>query len=74
MKAGHRHPLSLSILFNIFFPETTGLTEAKFILELLQDGGMKVYIFGPGHMTKMAAMLIYGKNLKKIKKPLGQLP
>ena len=25
----------------------------------------KVYINGPGHMTKMAAMPIYGKNLKK---------
>ena len=28
-------------------------------------GGMKVYSNGPGHMTKMAAMPIYGKNLKK---------
>ena len=27
---------------------------------------MKVYINGPGHMTKMAAMPIYGKNHKKI--------
>ena len=26
---------------------------------------MKVYINGPGHMTKMTAMPIYGKNLKK---------
>ena len=29
------------------------------------DGGMKVCSNGPGHMTKMAAMPIYGKNLKK---------
>ena len=29
-------------------------------------GGMKVYSNSPGHMTKMAAMPIYGKNLKKI--------
>ena len=29
------------------------------------QGGKKVYINGPGHMTKMAAMPIYGKNLKK---------
>ena len=29
------------------------------------EGGTKVYINGPGHMTKMAAMPIYGKNLKK---------
>ena len=25
----------------------------------------KVYINGTGHMTKMVAMLIYGKNLQK---------
>ena len=28
------------------------------------DGGMKVCSNGPGHMTKMAAMPIYGKNMK----------
>ena len=27
--------------------------------------GGKVYIFRPGHMTKMAAMPIYSKNVKK---------
>ena len=27
------------------------------------EGGTKVYINGPGHMTKMAAMPLYGKNL-----------
>ena len=32
-------------------------------------GGTKVYINGPGHMTKMAAMAIYGKNLKKSSSP-----
>ena len=30
------------------------------------EGGTKVYINGLGHMTKMAAMPIYGKNLKKL--------
>ena len=35
-------------------------------MELLWDGGMKVCSNGPGHMTKTAAMPIYGKNLKKI--------
>ena len=29
-------------------------------------GGTKVCINGPGHMTKMAAMPIYGKNLKHL--------
>ena len=33
-------------------------------MELLWDGGMKVCSNGPGHMTKMATMPIYGKNLK----------
>ena len=36
-----------------------------FHMELLWDGGRKVCSKGPGHMTKMAAMLIYGRNLKK---------
>ena len=38
--------------------------------------GKKVYIFHSGHMTKVAAMLIYGKNLKKsyTSEPLGRLP
>ena len=34
-------------------------------MEPLWDGGTKVCSNGPGHMTKMAAMAIYGKNLKK---------
>ena len=29
------------------------------------DGGTKVCSNGPGHMTSMATMPIYGKNLKK---------
>ena len=29
-------------------------------------GETKVYINHPGHMTKMAAMPIYGKNLKNL--------
>ena len=32
-------------------------------------GGKKVYIFGPGCMTKMVAMPMYGKNLKKSSSP-----
>ena len=30
------------------------------------DGGTKIFSNDPGHMTKMAAMPIYGKNHKKI--------
>ena len=55
----------MSTFSNIFFSETTGPIEAKFHMEPPWDGGMKVCSTGPGHMTKMAAMPIYGKNLKK---------
>ena len=35
-------------------------------------GENKVYIFGPGYLTKMATMPIYGENLKKSSpEPLG---
>ena len=60
-----RRPHSL----NSFFSETTGPIEAKFHMESPWDGGTKVCSNGPGHMTKMAAMLIYGKNLKKSSSP-----
>ena len=32
----------------------------------LWEGGTNVYINNPGHMTKVAAMPIYGKNPSKI--------
>ena len=54
---------------NIFCSETTGLIEAKFHVEPPWDGGTKIYSNGPGHMTKVAAMPIYGKNLKKSSSP-----
>ena len=50
---------------NIFSSETAWPIKAKFYVEHPWEGGTKVYINGPGHMTKMAAMPIYGKNLKK---------
>ena len=34
-------------------------------MEPLWEGRKKVYINGPGHMTKMAILPIYGKNLQK---------
>ena len=45
-------------------------------MELLWDGGTKVCSNGPGHLTKMAAMPIYGKNLKKSSslEPKGRWP
>ena len=50
---------------NIFSSETTGPIKVIFHMELLWDGGTKVCSKGPGHLTNMAAMPIYGKNLKK---------
>ena len=55
----------LSTFSNIISSETTGPIEAKFHVEPPWVGGAKVCSNGPGHMTKMAAMPIYGKNLKK---------
>ena len=54
-----------------FFSETAWPFKAKFYVEPSWEGGggAKVYRNGPGHMTKMAAMPIYGKNLKKSSSP-----
>ena len=50
----------------IFFSETAWPVKAKFYMKHLWEGGTNVYINNPGHMTKMAAMPIYGKNPSKI--------
>ena len=71
--SGVRHPSTFS---KDFSSETTGPISIKFHMQPLDRGGKKVYIFRPGHMTKMAAMPIYGKDLKKSSspEPLGRLP
>ena len=56
----------MSTFSNIFSSETTGPIETKFHVEPPWDRGTKVCSNGLGHMTKMAAMPIYGKNLKNI--------
>ena len=40
------------------------------------DEGKKIYVLGFGHMAKMAAIPIYGKNLKQysFSEPLDRLP
>ena len=48
---------------NIFSSETALPIEAKFYVEPPWEGGMKISLNGPSHMTKMAAMPIYGKNI-----------
>ena len=50
----------------IFFSETAWPIKAKFYMKHLWEGGTNVYINNPGHMTKIAAMPIYGKNPSKI--------
>ena len=59
----------VSTVSNIFSSETTRPIEAKFHVEHPWDGRTKVCSNGSGHMTKLAAMLIYGKNLKKSSSP-----
>ena len=66
--SGIRRPSSFvvvrpSTISNVFSSETAWPIKAKFYVEPPKEGGTKVYINGPGHMTKMAAMPMYGKNL-----------
>ena len=56
---------SVSIFSNFFSSVTVKPIEAKFHVALSWDGGMEVTSNGLGHMTKMAAMPIYGKNVIK---------
>ena len=60
---GIRRPFTFS---NVFSSETAWPIKAKFYVEPHWEGGTKVYINGPGHITKMAATPIYGKNPSKI--------
>ena len=50
----------------IFFSETAGPIEAKFYVEPPWVGGTIFCSLHLGHMTKMAATPIYGKNPSKI--------
>ena len=60
------HPRSLRFTFSNFFSlEISRPIEAKFYMEPPWDRGMKVCSNGLCHMTNMATMPIYGKNLKK---------
>ena len=68
----------MSTFSSIFSSETTGPIEAKFHMEPPWNGETKVCSNGPGHMTKIAAMPIYGKNLKKVffsgtKRPMTEI-
>ena len=63
-------------IFKIFSSLTTGQIETKFHVKPPWDGGTKVCSNGHGHMIKVAAMPIYGKNLKSsfTQEPKGLWP
>ena len=58
-----RRPFRPFTFSNVFSSETARQIKAKFYMEPPWEVGTKIYINGPGHMTKMAAIPIYGKNL-----------
>ena len=59
--------VGLSTFSNIFSSEIIGPIKVKFHMETPLDAGTKFCSNGPGHMTKMATLPIYGKNpLKKL--------
>ena len=60
--SGVRRPFTILNIFS----ETAWPIKAIFYVEPPWEGGTKVCINGPGHMTKMVAMPIYGKNLKNL--------
>ena len=61
-----RRPSTIS---NDFSSETTGPIATKFHIQPPGPLGKKNCSNGLGHMTNMAAMPIYGKNLKKSSSP-----
>ena len=68
---GQGHSLTLvqghknSTFSNFFSLNNSKSVEAKFHLKPSWDRGMKECSNNPGHMTNLAAMPIYGKNMKK---------
>ena len=73
----HMSSICLSSTFSkLLSSETTWPISFKFHIQPPGKGGKKIYIFRPGHMTKMATMPIYGKNQNKCSspEPLGRLP
>ena len=40
-----------------------GQSKPTFICSIFREGGMKAYINGPDHMTKMDAMAVYSKKI-----------
>ena len=47
---------------NLIFSETIEPFSTKFCMEAFRYKEIKIYLHDAGHMNKMAAMPIYGKN------------
>ena len=60
------HVFAIGPLFSNILSETAWPIKAKFHVESPWEGKTKVYINGPGNMTKMAARPIYAKTLKNL--------
>ena len=60
------HIVVQSIYKNFVFSQTVGPIELKFYVKTPYDKIAKIYSKHVGHMTKMAATPIYGKNPLKI--------
>ena len=58
-----------STILKILFSETAWPIKAKLYVEHPYEGGTKVYINGPGQMSKMAAMAINSKNVYNFSSP-----
>ena len=56
------HIVVPSIYLNLVFSQTIGTIELKFHVKTPYDKWAKIYTKHFGHMTKMAATPIYGKN------------
>ena len=50
-----------------------GKSKPNFMWSLLGQWERKFILNGTGHMTKMAAMLLYGKNFQKSNRPRYQV-
>ena len=63
------HIVVPSIYLNLVFSQTIGPIGLKFHVRNPYDKSAKIYTKYFGHMTKMAAWPIYGKNLLKSSSP-----
>ena len=75
---GQRHPLILTkghsdFKIKTFSQETVGSYETKVHMKTYGRRGMKIYTNELGHMAKMAAMPIYGKNKRAMRPRIAHL-